>query len=341
MLPTNENQISIPKAVRDAVSTLLRAALLCVLVHSFCHGQAFVQQAGSGDVTFFAQHIEHNGVILADGRMSPGGHAYNRSLAVEVDYGLTSRLSVTAGIPYVFGKYTDPVDPPKPVSPRDACRCLQGNLQDFGIAARYNVFRSNRLRVTPSISTVIPSHSYVSRGESVAGRGLRETTFAVDASRRLDLLSRNAFLSARYAYSVVEKVLDVSLNRSNLAVEGDYDVRRNLGLRGIGDYLVRRQLSLRGILLLQRTHGGLRNPGPDGQSELNTDDRKLERDRLFRENFLRLGGGASFYLGNTEILGSVIFHATGTMTHSETIVTVGVSRGFSWRARDYSTPSSK
>jgi hypothetical protein len=150
----------------------------------------------------------------------------------------------------------------------------------------------------------------------------------------LDLLSRNAFLSARYAYSVVEKVLDVSLNRSNLALEGDYDVRRNLGLRGIGDYLVRRQLSLRGILLLQRTHGGLRNPGPDGKSELNTDDRKLERDRLFR-----LGGGASFSLGNTQILGSVIFHATGTMTHSETIVTIGVSRPFTLRARDYSNPS--
>lgn len=327
-------------AVRAAAQAFLLAALLFVLV-PFCRAQAFVQQAGSGNVTFFAQHIEHNGVILADGTVGRGGHAYNRSLAVEVDYGLTSRLSVTAGLPYVFGKYTDPVDPPKPVSPRDACRCLQGNLQDFGIAARYNVFRSNRLHLTPSISTVIPSHSYVSRGESVAGRGLRETTFAVDANRRLDFLSRNASLSARYAYSVVEKVLDVPLNRSNLALEGDYDVRRNLGLRGIGDYLVRRHLSLSGILLLQRTHGGLRFPGPDGQSEFNTDDRRLERDRLFRENFLRLGGGASFSLGNTQILASVIFHATGTMTHSETIVTVGVSRPFSWRARDYSTSSSK
>lgn len=337
MLPKNKNQISTAEAVRAAAPAFLLAALLFVLV-PFCRAQAVVQPAGSGSVTFFAQHIEHNGVILADGTRGLGGHAYNRSLAVEVDYGLTSRLSLTAGIPYVFGKYTDPVDPPKPVSPRDACRCLQGNLQDFGIAARYNVFSSRRFHLTPSISTGIPSHSYVSRGESVAGRGLREMTFAVDANRRLDFLSRNASLSARYAYSVVEKVLDVPLNRSNLALEGDYDVRRNLGLRGIGDYLVRRRLSLRGILLLQRTHGGLRTWDPKDPtappSEFDTQERRLERDRLFRENFLRLGSGASFFLGNTQILGSVIFHATGTMTHSETIVTVGVSRGFSWRARD-------
>jgi hypothetical protein len=186
------------------------------------------------------------------------------------------------------------------------------------------------LSVIPSVSVVVPSHSYDYRGTSIAGRGLKELAFAVNAWRRLDFLSRNASLSGRYSYSIVEKALDVPLDRSNVTLQGGYELRKNLGLRGIGDFLVRRNLSLFGTLLLQRTHGGkLRT-----KSEILSDEEQHQRDRLFRDNSLRLGGGAAFSVGKTQIVGTMIYYVTGSNTHSQRIFTVGVRRHFSLRPLD-------
>ena len=306
-----------PKAAVTVAPVLCHCALLCLLTLS-CAAQSEVQPRGSGDVTFFGQEISHRAVILSDGSKAPGGRAFNRSIAVEMDYGLTERLSMTVGIPYVFGKYTDSILPPAPVSPRDACHCLQSDWQDFGLSARYRIYGSRRMAVTPSASLGLPSHNYEYRGESVAGRHLRELTLALNATRRLDFLSRNATFSARYSYSVVEKVFDISTNRSNLTLEGDY--------------MLRRKLTLRGIVLVQRTHGGLR------LFEINSEELALQRDRLLRDNNFRAGAGMAYSFSRMQLLGSIIFHVTGTDTHAENIVTVGVRFPFQFR---YRSPSNQ
>jgi hypothetical protein len=174
------------------------------------------------------------------------------------------------------------------------------------------------MAVTPSASLGLPSHNYEYRGESVAGRHLRELTLALNATRRLDFLSRNATFSARYSYSVVEKVFDISTNRSNLTLEGDY--------------MLRRKLTLRGIVLVQRTHGGLR------LFEINSEELALQRDRLLRDNNFRAGAGMAYSFSRMQLLGSIIFHVTGTDTHAENIVTVGVRFPFQFR---YRSPSNQ
>jgi hypothetical protein len=307
------------------IQHFLKAAFLGVLPFG-CYAQADVQPRGSGSLTVFVQNIDHNAVIANSGSKAPGGSGFNRSISLELDYGLTDRLSVTVGLPYVFGKYTDPVLPPPPVSPGDSCRCLQSDWQDFGLSARYNVYRSRRLYVTPSISAGIPSHNYEFTGQTAPGRNLKELALSVDVSRRL---SRNAWFSGRYSYSFVEKALDISTNRSNLILEGDYA-------------MLRRKLLVRGIAVLQRTHGGLRVILPEeGKSEFNTPERKLQRNRLFRDNHFRVGGGASYSLGRVVVLGSVIFHVSGRNTHAETILTVAMRYSFNWRPGSYFSPSNK
>ena len=71
-------------------------------------------------------------------------------------------------------------------------------------------------------------------------------------------------------------MLDIPHNRSNAVVGGDFAVTRHL--------------SGRGILSWQRTHGGLRfpvdvEPFPERYSEFH---------RLLQDNYLQVGGGASY-----------------------------------------------
>src|SRR4051794_40676213 len=98
---TGKNRVIMPSVARRRGQACFHGVLLLMLVPC-CQAQPF-PPAGSGDVTIFAQDIQHHGVIKADGSRAPGGHSYNRSLAVEVDYSVTNRLSLSAGIPYVFG----------------------------------------------------------------------------------------------------------------------------------------------------------------------------------------------------------------------------------------------
>jgi hypothetical protein len=252
---------------------------------------------------------------------------FNRSIAAELDYGITDKLSVTAVFPYVSGKYTDAEDPPDPVASNDACRCLQSDWQDFSFSARYRLFDRRRLKLVPSVSIGIPSHAYEYIGATVPGRHLKELTLAMNVYRRLDLVSRNASFSARYSYTFVERLLDISTNRSNLILEGDYKLGKSWVVRGIA--------------LLQRTHGGLRFPPAGEEWEINRSEKLLHRNRLFRDNHFRIGAGATYQLGAVDLLGSMIFHVTGTNTHVENILTIGVRWPFSLRRNDYKAPSNQ
>ncbi len=103
------------------------------------------------------------------------GQSTNMAVYVEGEYAFTDRLSVSAGLPYVFAKYTarNLPPPPIPVLSWDACHCWQSGFQDFAFSARYNVFNGG-FALTPSVSFGTPSHNYEFRGEAVVGRNLKE-----------------------------------------------------------------------------------------------------------------------------------------------------------------------
>src|SRR5262245_39320435 len=172
---------------------------------------------------------------------------------IEVDYSLTDRLSFSAGIPYVFAKYTDPNPPPPPIPylPVDECHCWNMGWQDFGFTARYNLAGA-AFALTPSVSIGTPSHDYNFQGEAVLGRHRREVRLAINAGYRLDAISPRLSVQGGYSYAFVERVIDVPNNRSNATFDATY--------------LLTRKLAAQGSLSWQRTHGGLRfGSGPGSE----------------------------------------------------------------------------
>jgi hypothetical protein len=284
--------------------------------------QAWVPPAGSGSVTVASQTIDNTGHLLTDGSLLPDGKSRNASLYFEVEYAITNRLAVSAGLPLVFARYIGPNPAPGPPQAVDLCRCWQSAWQDFGFTARYAV-ASGSVAVTPSVSLGVPSHAYDYRGEAVVGRRLREARFGLAVGRRLDAVSPKLSVQGTYTYAVVERVAGLANNRSNANIQVAW--------------LASRKLSARGFATVQRTHGGLRAgtapPPLEGfpWGEITSSDLFAQHDRLLRDNSLHLGGGLSYSLPRIDLFGSFVKYVRGTDTHAGHVLTAGVSWPFEWR----------
>jgi hypothetical protein len=285
--------------------------------------QAWVPPSGEGSISFTYQRIDNTGHRRTNGFLVPHGASLDMSLYLEAEYGFTNRLSVTASMPYVFAKYTDPNPPPSPIPflAVDQCRCWHSGWQDFGVTARYNLTGGSggAFALTPSISLGAPSHDYNFRGESALGRDLREVRIGVDAGRRLDALLRNLSVQGGYSYAFVEKVMGISTNRSNVNMEGDY--------------FVKRKLLVRGQVLWQRTHGGLRFGSPTSTDlpfpgEVNTPELFYQHDRILRDNSWHAGGGLAYSFPHVDIFANYTAFVGGTDTHAGRAVTISFSVPF-------------
>src|SRR5579871_1213898 len=133
--------------------------------------QAWALPGGDGSISFTYQTIDNTGHRRTNGYLVPHGTSLDISLYVEVAYAFTNRLSLAAGLPYVFTKYTDPKPPmyPIPYLPVDQCHCWHGGWQDYGVTGRYNLL-NGATGLTPFVALGEPSHDYNFRGESVLGR---------------------------------------------------------------------------------------------------------------------------------------------------------------------------
>jgi hypothetical protein len=117
-------------------------------------------------------------------------------------------------------------------------------------------------------------------------------------------------MQASYSYAVVPRVLDISHNRSNGAVEGDYFLTRHI--------------SARGLLSWQVTHGGLRFPA-DVQG---FPDRILEFHRLLRDNYLQVGGGLSYFWHEWDVSASYAAAVSGSNSHTVRVISLSVGKRF-------------
>src|SRR5215831_11093394 len=279
-------------------------------------GQAWVLPRGEGAISFTYQRIVNTGHRRTNGFLTPRGRSLDMSLYLDAEYALTNRLSVTAGLPYVLAKYTDPNPPapPIPFLPEDQCRCWQSGSQDFGVTARYNLVggSSGRFALSPSLSLGAPSHDYNFRGEAALGRNLKEVRVGVDFGRRLDV-SGGLSVQGGYSFAFVEKVMGISTKRSNARVGADY--------------IIRRKLQVRGQLFWQRTHGGLRfgSPSPADlvfPGEINTPELMYQHDRLLRDNYWHAGGGLGYSFPHVDVFARYSAFVGGTDTHAGRALTI-------------------
>jgi hypothetical protein len=290
------------------------AAAVLALAPSPVTAQAFTLPQGVGAVTLSWQYVDNTGHRLSDGYLRVAGQSVTTSADLELEYGITDRLSATFGIPYVFAKYTGSLPPPSGL-PVDACQCWHSGFQDFSLAARYRL-GDDPWAATPVVRYVRPSHAYNYVGEASVGKNLQETQIGINASVRLVGFLPKASVQAGYTYAFVEKVADISIDRSN-------------GFIGLG-YALTRQLYVQASGTWQRTHGGLRFGSVSGNpffppGEFNTPARFAQRDRLGRTNYWHVGGGLSYSAGPVDIFASISKYVSGTDTHNGQAYTAGAT----------------
>lgn len=259
-----------------------------------------------GIVSVVYQDIDNTSHRLTDGTKLDGYDSVSRGVLLNLDYAVTDRFSFSVGIPYIAAKYLGP-EPSFFALPIDDCRCWNHGWQDLALAVRYNL-TNEAFALTPSISIGLPTHDYDYFGEAVLGRNLNEVRIAIDAGQRLDAISPRLSVSGRYSYAIVEKVLDLSNNRSNVSLETGF--------------LATRKLATRVAFTWQRSHGGLRS------TEFVIDEQILQFDRLLKDNYFHITGGVSYSLPRFDLFASYVHYLSGTDTHVGRAVTAGLSWPF-------------
>jgi hypothetical protein len=298
--------------------TRLAGALIVFAAAAFpprAGAQAFTPPQGVGAVTLGWQYIDNTGHRFTDGYFLARGQSASQSLALDVEYAFTDRLTASVGIPYVFAKYTGAL-PPNSGLPVDSCQCWHSGFADFSAAARYR-FGGETWAITPVARFGQPSHAYPYQGEAVLGNGLTELQIGAVAGLRLVEWLPRAVVQTGYTYALVERAIDdISVNRSDVFVD--------LG------YAANRRVYVRAAWLWRNTHGGLNAGSTTGDpfflpGELNTPERRAEGNRLLQVKYMQLVGGLAVNLGPVDVFTSFTKYVWGRDAHNGYAVNLGMS----------------
>lgn len=277
---------------------------LCCAQPAF--SQAWPAPANVGAVSVVYQAVANTGHRLHDGSILRGYDSYSQSLLINVDYAVSDRFSFAVGIPYLASKYTGP-EPSLFLLPLDECHCWNHGWQDLAGTIRYTIV-DGVVALTPSVSVGTPSHNYEYQGEAVLGLNLNELRVAIDAGHRFAAMPRLS-VSGRYSYAFVEDPLnDLSLDRSNFAIEPSYTLTR--------------KMTVSGVFAWQRTHGGLRS------NEFETEEQFVQFDRLIRDDNFHMGVTVARTFRHLDVFGSYLHYVSGTDTHDGYAFTAGVAFPF-------------
>lgn len=299
------------------------AAVVVPMIVAVCaspaRAQAYLPPKGEGTVSvlfsdvFSKYHFQTTTPV-------DRGQIRSESLLVDVTYGLTDRVAVSIGMPWIASKYTGAfphplVDTSGPIpvyygENRVDDGAYYGTFQDFRFDVRYNVTKKGMV-LTPFIGTIVPSHDYTYFAHAAAGRNLNELQIGVSGARLLDRLVPGLFVQGRYSYGIIAKVLDISHNSSNVDLE-------------VG-YFATPKLRLLGLATGKLSHGGI---DLTGNVRVTNPELFLVHDQIQRDHYLNLGGGASYALSEkTDIFGSVVHTVEKRNGHA---IYYGATVGLSW-----------
>src|SRR5262245_30263442 len=188
------------RMLRTAVAALLIVAAGAPMARA----QAYVPPRGEGSVSFLYQDMfvknHYFGPTPVD-----NGHITTRMVVMDVSYGITDKLAVSVGIPWIASRYVG--NRPHPIAWNDSTPTplddgtFHSTFQDFRFDVRYNVTRRG-VALTPFFATSVPSHEYVYFAHAAPGLGLREFQFGLSAARLLDNIVPGLFVQGRYGYVV-------------------------------------------------------------------------------------------------------------------------------------------
>jgi len=286
------------------------ATLVCVpALGADALAQAWVPARGEGSVSVAFQTMKVTKHLAATVSV-PAGDIDTNVVLTDVTFGLTDRIAVDVALPLVSSKYTGAFAHPGTDIDDGSYRT---SFTDVRFALRYNLVREGVV-ITPYIGSVIPSNNYAYYGHAAPGQQLNEVQIGVYGAKLLERGLPGLFISGRYGFGFVERVLDISHNRSlgNLEVGYFFNSRfRAFTMANAG-----------------LTHGGIDFPAT-GLPGLPPEYRQ-NHDQIQRVNFLDLGVGAAFSIHDSlDVFGSFSKMAAGRNGHAmDRGVTVGLSWGF-------------
>jgi hypothetical protein len=291
--------------IADSSRVLLLLACLTAPANAFA--QAWTPSKGEGAVAIAFQNMtvkKH----LAGTTPVDAGRIDTNVLLTDFTYGVTDKIALDVALPFVTSSYHGPF--PHPGTTIDDGN-YRGSFSDVRIAFRYNLTR-DRAVVTPYIGSVVPSHDYAFYGHAAPGSRLRELQVGVYAAKLLNRGLPGLFISGRYGFAFVEKVLDISHNRSL----GDLEV----------GYFFTSKLRAFTMANAGYTHGGIDLPltGLPGLAP----EFRGNHDRIQRVHHLDLGAGASYSISDSfDVFGSYARSVAGRNGHA---LNRGVTIGASW-----------
>lgn len=272
--------------------------------------QAWTSPKGTGTLTLSYQNQYTDTHYFGTHRIDLG-HIRLQGLYANLDYSVTDRLGVSVTLPYVAGRYTG-TDPHPNKEHIDDGR-YHSTFQDFNLDARYHL-TARRFAITPFMRTILPSHDYEFFAHSAVGTRLKEVQIGAFVGRRLNPILSDGYFQARYSYGIVERVLGIHHNRSDMDLQAGYFISPRLNLYGL----------ITGFI----THGGLDAPPLSAPRPPANDPIFLHHDQIAHGKMLNLGGGASLAVNDRfDVYGSVIHSVTGTNGHA---IKYAVTLGMSW-----------
>lgn len=282
--------------------------------------QAWLPPQGEGTVSMLFSDVVADTHFFGTQPID-AGRIRSESMVLDVTYGVSDRIAISAAIPLVASEYAGnssspfAVPHPQPLYP-GVNRLDNGNyhavLQDFRFSARYNVLKKRGFALTPFVGSIVPSHDYAIFAHAAAGRDLKEVQFGVSAAKVFESVAPGVFVQASYSYGVVQQVLDISHNRSMLSAEAGYFVTPTLRVIGLSSG--------------QITHGGI-----DASPELAFDPIRFPvHDQITRDNFLTIGGGVAYALSEKiDLFGSMV-HALAAAQRNAHQIDRGMTVGLTW-----------
>ena len=305
---------------RASIAIAFILSITYLLNPNAASAQAWVPGKGWGSVSIGYKNLYTKDHLDELGNRLDRGRIRSNILSMDLDYGVTRSLAVHVGLPLSMVKYTGNTPHYNPSVRFIDDGTYHGGFQDFRFGARYNLVRNSPVVITPFVEGVVPSHDYVTFAHSAIGRGVRELLVGTNIGwRGGESFLPNAFFQTRINYSFVQRVLNISHNRTNVDAEVGYFVTPRLALSAIGSY--------------EKHHGGLDFDSSKTAAEQWTPEEYLNHDALIRADQFDAGGGVSFLVNrSTSVYANYLTMAWGINGHAlNSGIIVGVNVRF--RAR--------
>ncbi len=273
-------------------------------------------RAGHGNVAVTYQYISVDGFEASTGTI-PIGTVDTHSLFFEIDYHLTDRWTIGAGVPYIRKRYEgdfphDPLklDPPRPWVENVDQGDWNSGFQDIHIGLKYLAL-DGPLVIEPFAFYGTPTNSYPFFGHAAVGQQLWK--FDLGASFAYFPGLSNAYYRADIAYVFVEETLDTSINHWKIFGEMGYQFNARLTGR---------------FFFLFKDGKGL--DFPDDFPPPRTNELWYQHDRLIKHNYLNVGIGLDWnFDSGYRISASFMKQPWQEQVHKmEYAFSIGISRGF-------------